>query len=239
MSQLLLINPRKRRTPKRGTGGRFVKAKRASNPAPRKRRSKRRANPIVNVTRRTRKATRKAPRRSRARRSNPIAGLSGITGTMSAIFMPSVTGAAGALGLDILMGFAPIPMAMKVGGMRYITKGVGAVALGLLAGMVVNKSTANKMAVGALTVTLHDFAREQTRRLFPNMPMGEVGEYVDGLGYYSPGLNAGMLTDESGGGMGEFGQMSYDAAEMDGVGFYVDGATDADVSGDYMDYETS
>lgn len=235
MSQLLLINPRKRRaTAKRGKGGRFVKAKRASNPAPRKRRSKRRTNPVATVTKRTRRMTRKAPRR--ARRRNPIAGIGSVGNTLNAMVMPSVTGAAGALGLDIIMGFAPIPMAMKVGAMRHLTKGVGAVALGLLAGMVVNKSTANKMAVGALTVTFHDFAREQVRRMFPSMPMGEYVDGLEGLGYYSPGMNAGMLSDDSQG-MNGFDGMNYESGELDGVGFYVDGSSDADSSGEYTDYE--
>jgi hypothetical protein len=206
MNELLLINPRKRRgrktAAKRGAGGRFVKA-RASNPAPRKRKriSRKRAhNPISTVRRHV------AKHRSRARRHNPIKGFAGMGGLVNSTIMPGFIGAAGALGLDLLLGIVPLPVAVKTGPMKYLVKGAAAIAVGALGGMVLPRATAHKMAVGALTVTLHDFMKEQTVRLFPALPLGDV----DGLGYYSPGYAAGsMLPDNS-------------ADSVDGMGFYAD-----------------
>lgn len=228
MNELLLINPRKRRgrkSVKRGAGGRFVKA-RASNPSPRKRKSKRRArarNPIATnpVRRVSRRVSRSVSRRSR-RRSNPIK-MPGFGGIINNMVMPSVVGASGALALGLLMGLIPLPVAAKTGNMRHLVKGMGAVAIGTLGAMVLPRATAHKMAIGAMTVTLHDFMREQATRFFPALPLGDVGE----LGYYSPGYSAGQLPDNSGvNGMGFYSDNS-------NMGLYADESNMGEYGDDY------
>ena len=97
------------------------------------------------------------------------------------LVMPAATAGAGALALDVLWGFVPIPMEMKTGPMRHVAKGLGAVVLGQIVGMMTNRRTGDTMAMGALTVVFHSAFREMTQQFMPNVP----------LEYYSAGANAG------------------------------------------------
>src|SRR4030042_6898277 len=92
-----------------------------------------------------RKHRRKANKTRRYRR-NPSGGRFNMTTFSRNTLMPSAIGAAGALGLDILMGFLPLPDNLKMGPMRNVVRVVGAVGLGMLAGMVVKKDTAANIA---------------------------------------------------------------------------------------------
>ncbi|NIT36970.1 MAG: hypothetical protein GTN49_10815, partial [candidate division Zixibacteria bacterium] len=102
-------------------------------------------------------------------------------GIINQLVMPAATAGAGALALDVLWGFVPVPTEIKTGPMRHVAKGLGAVVLGQLVGMVANKRTGDTMAMGALTVVFHSAFREMTAQFMPNVP----------LGYYSAGANAG------------------------------------------------
>jgi len=161
MAQLMLVNPRKRRKTKR----------RRKNPVA--------ANPR---RRRTRVSTRTV--RHRRRRRNPISRR-GIMGQI----MPAATAAFGALGLDMIWGYAPIPDSLKTGPMRYVAKAAGAVALGMLAGMVTKKSTADQMSMGALTVVLHSAMRDGMSSYMPNIALGEYMGPQESLGYWGSGYN--------------------------------------------------
>lgn len=97
------------------------------------------------------------------------------------LVMPAATAGAGALALDVLWGFVPVPDTIKTGPMRHVAKGLGAVVLGQLVGMVATRRTGDTMAMGALTVVFHSAFREMTAQFMPNIP----------LGYYSAGANAG------------------------------------------------
>lgn len=117
------------------------------------------------------------------RRRNPIAikGLSGIT---QRTIIPAATAAAGALGLDVIWGYAPVPANLKVGPLRHVVKGAAAIGLGMLAENFVKKSTAQNITLGALTVVLHDMGREVLQNAMPQIPLGM---YMDGtMGYYNP-----------------------------------------------------
>lgn len=181
--EILLVNPRKRRRRKTSTK-RKTTAKRA---APKRRRS-----PV----RRRRRVTR--AKRNPARR--------GVMGMAQQSFMPAVQGSAGAIGLDLLLGYAPLPPALQSGMARHLVKGVGAIALGGVAGMIGSKSMARNMTQGALTVALHGAAREMMQTAMPDIKLG-MTDYD--MGYVSSGYvpNYGndtpaALTDQSD--MGEY-----------------------------------
>lgn len=99
----------------------------------------------------------------------------------------ALPGAIGALGLDVALGFLPIPVNFKTGIPGYLTKIVGAVALGMAAGYVVSGSTAAKMTTGALTVMFHGILRELVATNIPSVPLGMY--LRPGLGYAGSGYN--------------------------------------------------
>lgn len=177
MAELMLVNPRKRRrktTAKRRT----VKRK---TPARSRTVARRRASP-ARVTR---------------RRRNPIRR----RGIVQEHLQPALTAASGALFLDMAWGFLPIPANLQMGPLRYLAKGAGALALGMVAENVVAKSTAKQMTTGAMTVILHDALREVTQNMLPNVPLGyyNAGMPVNGMGEYVSGLNGMNAYTDSGG----------------------------------------
>jgi hypothetical protein len=187
--EVLLINPsprrRRRRTTTRRTAAqkaatrRMLAARwgRKSNPVRRRRRSvARRRNPVA------RSMTTYRPRRRVARRRysrNPIRG--GMRGILNGLVIPAATAGAGALGLDIIWGYVPIPVTLKTGPARHVVKGLGAIVMGMAVGALANRRLGNTMALGALTVTMHDAMRELVANTMPQVP----------LGYYSPGMPVG------------------------------------------------
>jgi len=131
------------------------------------------------VARSTAKAASSAGRVLRRRR-NPIKSKT----LMSKTVMPAVTAASGALALDVAWAYLPIPANIKAGPLRHVAKGLGAVGLGMLAGTVLSKKKADEMATGALTVVLHQAARDLIAQNVPAIKM-------DGMGYYNAGCPAG------------------------------------------------
>jgi len=101
--------------------------------------------------------------------------------------MGAMPGAVGALGLDVLLGFAPIPVTWKAGIPGYLTKIVGAVGLGMLAQNVVGQATAAKFTTGALTVMFHGILRELVATNLPQVPLGLY--LHPGVGYAGSGYN--------------------------------------------------
>lgn len=154
----------------------------------RKRRVRRRRNPISRTaafrTVRTGGASsrRRNPirrRQRRTRRRNPIR-----RGMINRVVMPAVTAATGALALDVAWAYLPLPVQVKTGPFKYLAKAGGAIGLAWLAEMVVKRQTAEAMGVGALTVVIHQMARELIAQNMPTVRM-------DGLGYYNAGLPVG------------------------------------------------
>ena len=162
MSEVLFVNPRRRR-------------RKARKAAPRKRAKRRRnpgfALPAVNPRRRKRRASGRRRRVSSRRRRNPALRLS--VGGIQGQVMGAVPGAVGALALDVAMGYIPLPANLKAGILSYVVKGAAAVALGMVASKVVKPSTAAKMTEGALTVMLHGILKTATARFAPQIAMGE------------------------------------------------------------------
>jgi len=189
MAELMLVNPRKRRKAR-------SPAQRAATRKLVARNRKRKRNPARHTTvarvapvRRKRRAVARRPVRRRRIRRNPSA-----RGIINTTLIPAAVAGAGALSLDVLWGFVPVPATLKTGPFRHVIKGAGAIGMGYLAGMVVNKKTAGQLATGALTVVMYNAMREMAARFMPNVPFGyvssgmPVGEYVSGgMGEYVAG----------------------------------------------------
>ena len=192
-NEILLVNPRRRRGRRTAAQKRATRKMIAANRRPRRRRPARRRNPIgpyarkANPRRRRRRnltiettAQRAASRNPRRRRRNPRARFN-VQQMVNQLVIPAATAGGGAVLLDVLWGFVPLPPEVKTGPMRHVAKGLGAIVLGQLVGMVGTKRMGDTMALGALTVTFHAAFREMTAQFMPQIP----------LGYYSPGPVAG------------------------------------------------
>jgi hypothetical protein len=194
MESLLLINPsprkgkkmvKKRRTAaqhaatkrlvalNRARKGHKTHAKRkspsasyATNPAPRRAAHKRRASSGVTHARKYRR--------------NPAPRLGGV----GAMLKPAAMGAAGALLVDLVTGYVPLPLAIKVSPARHLIKGVLAIGLG----MAMRGNLGRNMAQGALTVAMHDAGKEALQMIAPSIQLGAEPTVADlaGVGYYSP-----------------------------------------------------
>lgn len=183
------------------------------------RRRPRRRNPNNNARRSPRRYMRTAvtaPATAARRRRNPTRRMT-MRSVMNQNIIPAMQGGAGALGMDILYGYLPIPATMKVGMMRHIIKGGAVIGFGMFAGQFMRPTTAHNMVTGALTVIMHTAMRETMAQFMPNIPLGEyesmgqvpygtpmspMGAYVEpqGMGYY----NAGQVASPQYNGMGEY-----------------------------------
>ena len=174
MAELMLVNPRKRR---RRTRRKTVARKRPT----------------------TRRISTRTIRRTRRRR-NPIRR-KGLMGIVNTTILPSATAAAGAIGLDVIWGMAPIPDQFKTGPFRHVAKAAGAIGLGMLAEMVVKKATADLVTTGALTVVIHNAMKDGLARFAPNLALGEYLSGYDQMSYYGSGVNPAIgeyLSPDSG-----------------------------------------
>lgn len=183
MSEVLLINPRKRR---KAATKRRTTAKRRTTTA--KRRTTRvRRNPAPRLG-----STRRRSSRRRVRR-NPI----GID------FMPAAIGAGGALASDLALGYLPIPDSLKTGMARAAVRvGLG-VALGMVIGKVAkNKTMGRQITAGALTVVAYDTVKKTLQQQMPSLPLSDVGQFQI-YEYSDPSMDGLGLTWEDPEGMGE------------------------------------
>lgn len=96
--------------------------------------------------------------------------------------VPAATGAVGAIGLDIAMGYVPIPAQYKTGWLGTGVKVVGAVALGMIAGKVVGREKGRLFTAGALTVIAYQAIRTALATAAPTIPglsgLGGMGAYM-------------------------------------------------------------
>lgn len=177
--QALLVNPRRRRRAKRRAAPRRARRKTAArrrSPLTRRKRTRRRSNPVgyyVSNPRRRRRGGR------RRRRSNPARR--GVRGILNTFVVPALTAGAGAVVLDVVWGYIPVPGDIKTGPLRHVAKGAGAIALGWAVGQFAGRKTGDTMAMGALTVVAYNALRELTAQFAPQIP----------LGYYSAGMPMG------------------------------------------------
>jgi len=143
------------------------------NPRRRRKASKRRARKFSASS----VAFPRARRHRRSRRSNPIR-LPSIGGAQS-LMRPALAGAVGALAVNGLVNYLPLPVNAKVGPLGAATRAIGAVLVGTV-GRRIFGGWARDMAVGSLTVTATDLARAYA---------AQSGINLSGLAYYGPGFN--------------------------------------------------
>lgn len=192
MATAYLINPRKksRRRRKSAAGATHHKRRVRRNP---RRKASRSSAPAAAPTRR-RKRRSKSTRIQRARGGlRRRAKRTGLGGILNAEIMPALTGAAGALTVDVLMGYIPFPASVNTPSMRPLLKGAVAVGLGMVAARMGKAALGRDLAVGALTVALHDSGRGIVQQILPG---ANLGEYTGGsLGYYNPAPKLGEYVD--------------------------------------------
>lgn len=216
MAELMLINPRKRRRKVKKTSAKRRGKRRTMSALQRKYFGKRKPKRNHAVAKKSRKRSKKvSSRRYRGYRHNPSRGLGkfSVQGFTKNTLMPSAVGAAGALGLDILIGFLPLPPALKTGPMRSVVRLVGAVGIGIVAGMVVKKETAAQIAAGAVTVTLYDTLKGFVQTAMPTLQLGEtdIFEEYPSLAY----AGAGQVVDDMGMYVGDGDEMGAYVSGMD------------------------
>ncbi len=244
MAQLMLVNPSTRKarkkkmaTRKRRTAaqlrndkrlGRMAKARARAkrNPVAKRKAPARKRIAISAPSRRTARTPTKrliARRRRNTKRTyfpNPSrrSGKMTIKNVVDNQIKPAAIQASGALMLDIGYGYLGgyIPAMLNTGMMKHATKGVVAIALGMVASNFMNNTTANKLALGAMTVTFHDALKEAMTTFMPAIPMGEAGYYNASPVYNSP---LGYYSDDSGDGMGYYSDDSGDGFRVNQQSF--------------------
>lgn len=116
----------------------------------RRAKQKRAHNRIRHRAKGSRGRTHNRVRRSRRRVANPFS----VRGLTSSV-MPALIGAGGAIGLDVLMAYLPLPAQLQSGWMNTLARGAGALALGYAAGKVAGKSIGQEVAAGGLIVVAY------------------------------------------------------------------------------------
>lgn len=202
MPTAMVVNPARKRRKKRARtkGGRYKKTTRRRNPIA--------AIAAANPKRRRRRGRSKS--RTYRRRRNP-AGFN-LQAFATKRLMPALIGGAGGLGLDIIMAQLPIPENLKTGPMAPLVKGIGAIGMGMVAGMVVGRQTAEQVLSGALTVVAYGALKDFVATSMPNIQLSAVpmveAEY-NALEYYSPSQMVDGVYDEP---LGAYLDEDYDAA---------------------------
>ena len=184
MSHLMLINPRRKRRAKKTRARSHKRRARVVSMRVNPRRKHRRAARRT-VGRRSIRLTRPHlfPRRPprRAGRATTFKGF--MTGTL----VPSAIGAGGALGLDLVMGYVPLPAMLTTGMLRPVTRLAGAALIGWVASMVASRQTAANVTAGAVTVVLYDTFKGWLKTAAPTLPLSGMGS----IGWVNPGMPVG------------------------------------------------
>lgn len=187
----MLLNPSKRKKPRtaaqKAATKRLVALNKHKHVAPAKKRATRTITVKSNPVRRRRRLA---------------AGASSAKGLVKAAIVPAAMAGAGALGLDIVMGYVNkyLPANMQSGTGGTIAKLGGAVVLGMIIEKAGKKELAKQVMVGSMTVTIHDLLKSYFQTSMPTVPLAGVGVYNDlalyndnvGVGFYSPGMVAGL-----------------------------------------------
>lgn len=194
MSELMLVNPRRRKRSRRRKSS-HVSVRGRRNPKRRmsalqaqyfgkrrKRSGKRSRRRAVTAVRAVGRRVRRHARRFASNRSGrmSLAPASLVKNTL----IPAALGGAGALIVDVAWGFLPIPATIKTGPMGPIAKAAGAVALGMVASKVAGREMGQRITSGYLTVLAYNLLKGIVTKAMPQLPMGE---YINGLGYIQSG----------------------------------------------------
>lgn len=199
--------------------GRMAKARAHQKSTPKRRTTAKRSGVVKSVvSRRTGKPVSAAAWAQSGYRRNPIMKKKGLLGgIVGDTLIPAATAASGAIALDVAWGFLPIPANLKVGPMRHAVKGAGAIGLGMLAGMILPKKTAEQIGMGAMTVVMYNAAKDVMVRFAPTVAMGAyLEEEAQGVGAYL--LSNTYSEAENMGGSYDLGEMVDDESMSMGQG---------------------
>jgi hypothetical protein len=196
--------------------------------APRKRRRRRSAGKRVasaagytvgraRIRRRKLNPRRRHHASRRRRHSNPRFSLGGITNQL----VPAFYGAAGAIALDVALGYIPLPAQFKTGYAKHATKIVGALGIGFLASKFM-RGRAAAIGSGALTVAVYGLLKDVMVQFAPQAISSKLGDYEE--------ITVGSYMDAASG-VGAYLPAGQDA----GIGAYM-GAMDNDLAMSGMDY---
>lgn len=172
----------------------------ASNPVRRRRRrsvTRYRANPI-------RRHHRRRSYSLRRYRRNPSGGSKGFF-NVTRLLIPAATVGAAAVGVEIAMGYLPIPLSLKSGPVRNVTKAALAIGAGLLVAKFASKRWGEAIALGGVTIAVHDMIKDAIASNMPGVQFGASPSDVELLGYSGVGPLAGVGEYVSmGEGVGEY-----------------------------------
>lgn len=211
MSELMLVNPRRkrRRTPRRNRLGEFVRKNPRRSHTKRRRHHRvehARANPRRHhrhVTRLRSNPRRHHRRRTHLRRNPRRMGMGSLRSFMNSTLVPAGVGALGALGVDVMIGYAAphLPASLQSGMMLDLVKIAGAVGVGYVAGMVAGRKFGEEAMAGAITVTIYDIVKGYVKGAMPSLPLSG-----NNFGWVSPAPQIGMYVgdDNSYNGMGMY-----------------------------------
>lgn len=148
--------------------------------------------------------------RRRRHRRNPVS-IKGSFARPLSLIAPAATGAAGALLVNGIVNYAPLPDQLKSGNMLYLTRAGLAVLLGLFGPRLpVVGRMAREAAVGALIVTATDFGK---------LLALQSGMNLSGLGYIGPARVIGVRNGN--GGVGKFVPATNRVMSAPGMGAFV------------------
>jgi hypothetical protein len=213
---LFLINPKRKRRIPAGLRRYWASHGRGRKKNSRRRRKvyvrHRRRNPVRHrrrrrnaryVHHRRRRRNPRSHRRVHRRRRNPFG-----TGEVKNVLVPAAIGAGGAIALAVAYGYLSpnIPDSVtSITGASAVIQGLGAVALGMLAGKFMGRQKGIYVAMGGLTVVLVNaltpYISSATGGSIPGMSgfgglkLGGVGDYVPyrkpGMGFINPAPRLG------------------------------------------------
>ncbi len=218
MSELMLVNPRRKArkaTRRRTRARRHMTALQRKYFGPRRakrrtvrRTARRRVESLAINPRRKRRASHHRRRRITSLRSNPRR-LGSMKGFVNATLVPAGVGALGALGVDLVIGYASphLPATFQSGMMLNAVKIAGAVGVGMVAGMVAGKKFGEEAMAGAITVTLYDIVKGYVKSAMPSLPLSGYDMGWISPAYQLPAPNMGMYIGQDNaynGGMGMY-----------------------------------
>jgi hypothetical protein len=163
------------------------------------RRRKRRMPPGLKAYWASRRAKRNPHRRSRGHRRhrhhfkmNP--SLTGIRSSIMPVMREGLIGAAGGIGNDVLYGLltnsiGALPTVSANPAVATAAKFATAILIGIIGDMVLH-GRGQELAVGAATVTIHDFVKLQIQQSMPGVPLGDYMTQAPTVGFSGNGRGA-------------------------------------------------
>jgi hypothetical protein len=233
MPHLFVVNPSRRKKRAKSTRARTRSGQFRKNPtkrkvapamAKRRRRTRRvsfRRNPVVvmrSPTRRKRRGRAMVRRASGRRyRRNPgrrlsLGGRGGIN--VAKLILPGVMIGAGAVGVEVIMGYLPLPAVVQTGPAKYATKGVIAALAGWGIAKFINRRAGEAFAMGGIAIAAHDAIKSAVMGFVPNL---KFGEYMQGYNWDKYGYNTPSMS----------------SMRSPGIGYYSPGST-LNTMGEYM-----